>query len=813
MISRIRLLVNLDLTQDYLPTDLVRMGVIDPVKIFVKNEPHKTTKLSEDRVRLIYSVSLIDNLIGSLLFDAQNKREIEEWDTIPSQPGIGFSDEKIEQFLHAVKEHFKTLYKIKEDDVAGWDFSMKPPDFDLDLFRRALLNNGFKTNWYKVSKAYYFVIQYKVFVLSDGTCFAQVYLGIMPSGWNNTASTNSAVRVLNHLQIAFKLEGSLKLSQTEGHCKAAGDDSLERELADNATVIREYALLGKQIKEIKTSSVDEFTFCSQLYKDGTCYPINQIKQLFSLLHYIPSDEGDLDARMEQFKFEHRHSPKLGFLLSVIAASGWLNQFKVDASPIGFNSFRNQNHLMVLTQTPRDCTVSPYYYEQNSKNGRVWMYSPCGHQVSNTMTKKNKRTKRVSNDLAKIRNLEQKLQNMSTKAKKPSNKPFSSAGGIVGKTLGGMFGYGSAGHSIGKTAGSLIGSIFGSGDYEVVGPPVKTNTVLNSAQIPQFRTGKHSTIVAHREYIQDIIGTAAFNNLSFPLNPGVASTFPWLATLAQNFQEYRIKGLVFEFRSLLTDFVTNGQPGVIVLATNYNADAAPFATKIQMENSEFAVSTKPTTNMMHGLECAVDQTTFKQRYVRTGAVPANQDLRLYDWGNFQLATQANPVVTLGELWISYEVEFFKPIIPLTIGGDIASAHVVRSGGGGSIPLGSATTVSSGSLPLTVSGTTVTFSAEPGTVWQATFFWVGSSVGLAQPPFNSGANTSILTWFVNSTGGYGNGLAFAPASGVTSDRYELSCMFKYTGLALGNASLVFGTTGIVPSASFIDVFVTQLDASLT
>jgi len=811
VISRIRLLANLDLTQDYLPTDLVRMGVIDPVKIFVKNEPHKTTKLSEDRVRLIYSVSLIDNLIGSLLFDAQNKREIEEWDSIPSQPGIGFSDEKIEQFLHAVKEHFKTLYKIKENDIQGWDFSMKPPDFDLDLFRRALLNNGFKTNWYKVSKAYYFVIQFKVFVLSDGTCFAQVYLGIMPSGWNNTASTNSAVRVLNHLQIAFKLEGSLKLSQTEGHCKAAGDDSLERELADNATVIREYALLGKQIKEIKTSSVDEFTFCSQLYKDGTCYPINHVKQLFSLLHYNPSDQGDLDARMEQFKFEHRHSPKLGFLLSVIAASGWLNQFKVDASPIGFNSFRNQNHLMVLTQTPRDCTVSPYYYEQNSKNGRAWMYSPCSHQVSNTMTKKNNKPKRVSNQLAKIKSLEQKLQNMSVKRKK-SDKPFASTGSIIGKSLGGMFGFGNAGHAIGKTAGSLIGSIFGSGDYEVVGPPVKTNTVLNSAQIPQFRTGKHSTVIAHREYVQDITGTAAFTNLTFPLNPGIASTFPWLSTVAQNFQEFRIKGLVFEFRSLLTDFVTNGQPGVIVLATNYNADALSFTTKAQMENSEFAVSTKPTVNMMHGLECAVDQTTLKQRYVRTGAVPANQDLRLYDWGNFQLATQANPVVTLGELWVSYEIEFFKPILPLTIGGDIASAHVVRSNCAGAAPFGLSTVTASGSLPLTVGGNTFSFTAEPGTTWMLSIFWAGTAATLNIPTTTPFANCSFLQWFTGSGGTYSLSSVVLPFQGSSADRFANIFILKYSGLSVGTAGITLGTSGTIPTVSYCDIYVSQLDSSL-
>jgi len=58
---------------------------------------------------------------------------------------------------------------------------------------------------------------------------------------------------------------------------------------------------------------------------------------------------------------------------------------------------------------------------------------------------------------------------------------------------------------------------------------------------------------------------------------------------------------------VTDFVTNGAPGVVIMAANYNADAKNYTTKQEMENSEYAVSVKPTRDLIHGIECATDHT--------------------------------------------------------------------------------------------------------------------------------------------------------------------------------------------------------------
>lgn len=406
-----------------------------------------------------------------------------------------------------------------------------------------------------------------------------------------------------------------------------------------------------------------------------------------------------------------------------------------------------------------------------------------------MTRKTKTVVRTTTPKQKVR------QQMKPK----KSKPFSEAGSIVGNAVGGMFGNAKIGKGIGRFLGSGIGSIFGSGDYSLMGPMPKYNVLTNSTQIPKFDSTRQTNIVCHREYLGDITGTAGFNNAQYALNPGIATTFPWLATIAQNYQEYVFHGVVFEFRPLITDFITGGAPGVVVMATNYNADATAYTTKQEMENSEYAVSVKPTDALIHGIECATNQTILPQRYVRSGAVPVGQDLRLYDYGNFQFATQANPVQDLGELWVSYCVEFHKPILPLDVGGDVSSGHTYRTGATTASQFGLIQVVNNGSLSLTTTGTVVTFFAQPSQQYLVTCSWVaGTSVtGAFAPTFTGLAQKGYFL--------AGNG-SVQVGSGTSEFIYETTLVCNL--LNPGNVTITaVGLTMV--GATVCDIFVTELD----
>ena len=65
--------------------ELALNGLCDPIRVFVKNEPHSKLKMSQGRYRIISSVSLVDNLLQRIIFDAQDRLEIAEWTRSPSQ--------------------------------------------------------------------------------------------------------------------------------------------------------------------------------------------------------------------------------------------------------------------------------------------------------------------------------------------------------------------------------------------------------------------------------------------------------------------------------------------------------------------------------------------------------------------------------------------------------------------------------------------------------------------------------------------------------------------------------------------------------
>ena len=87
------------------------------------------------------------------------------------------------------------------------------------------------------------------------------------------------------------------------------------------------------------------------------------------------------------------------------------------------------------------------------------------------------------------------------------------------------------------------------------------------------------------------------------------TYPWLANVAGRFEEYNIEGMLFEYKSMYSDAAvqTGGSLGSVIMATSYNAAKPLFASKIEMENYEFAMSAKPSVSMCHPIECARSNT--------------------------------------------------------------------------------------------------------------------------------------------------------------------------------------------------------------
>ncbi|AXH77953.1 MAG: viral coat protein [Cressdnaviricota sp.] len=253
----------------------------------------------------------------------------------------------------------------------------------------------------------------------------------------------------------------------------------------------------------------------------------------------------------------------------------------------------------------------------------------------------------------------------TKPKKAASSGISRMiGGLGGAAIGGYVG-GPAGAALGRAVGSKAGDLFssvtGMGDYTV-----SYNTVVNPNQTPVFKNRGRSVFISHREYIQDIVTSNApgsFKIDSFELNPALSGTYPWLATIAQNFEQYRIHGMVFHFKSNSADALNsvNTALGTVILATQYNVLLSVFKNKQEMENYEFGCSTRPSQDVLHPVECDPKVTSFGPVFdVKLGGNDKGDD-RLYCPGRFSIATvgQQGTSVNIGELWVTYDIEFFKP----------------------------------------------------------------------------------------------------------------------------------------------------------
>lgn len=237
--------------------------------------------------------------------------------------------------------------------------------------------------------------------------------------------------------------------------------------------------------------------------------------------------------------------------------------------------------------------------------------------------------------------------------------------------------GAIGNWLGKKAGGLFSSITGLGSYSV-----NKNSLLSAqaSDPPTVSNTSGGTRVQHREYIQDIAGSIVFNIQSFPVNPGLPGTFPWLASVANAFEEYRLHGILFEFKSTSADALnsTNTALGTVIMATEYNPLHGNFTAKRDMENYVYSTSSAPSISALHPLECARDVSVLDELFVRN--VPlVGADLRFSDLGNFQIATVGmQAIAVIGELWVTYDIELLKPKLPDAFS-SVGPAHYVFNTG--------------------------------------------------------------------------------------------------------------------------------------
>lgn len=380
---------------------------------------------------------------------------------------------------------------------------------------------------------------------------------------------------------------------------------------------------------------------------------------------------------------------------------------------------------------------------------------------------------------------------------------------VGSTIGGLVGM----PGVGNSAGSFISRIFGQGDYITNNP--KQNSLMGG--VPAFSPLTSGFRIKHREYITDINSSVGFSLRSYRINPGLNELFPWLSQVANNFEDYKIHGMVVYLNTSSATAVssTNTALGIWGVVTQYDPSEPDFTTKQQCENYVGAQSAVVANSLLHGIECAPQSNVLTKMYVRSSDnISDEEDLKFYDWGKIQIFTQgAQAASVIGEMWVSYDIEFSKPRMPT--GGYLAySDRYYLTGVANSLSLGSANTTgfAGNNIGTAITAATRKIQFPPGAppgLYLVYMRWNMSvtTSPLVPPTFTlSTTNLSFKTLFDNDLASSSS----APTAGLTGNNYAVSAYWIYKADAL-LAEITVGTGQFFGTTS-MDMVITLCSSGL-
>jgi len=271
----------------------------------------------------------------------------------------------------------------------------------------------------------------------------------------------------------------------------------------------------------------------------------------------------------------------------------------------------------------------------------------------------------------------------------------------------------------------------------------------------FDNKRKSFIVAHRELLASVTGSTNFTiNQQIAIQPGLSASFPWLSTQAIGYEQYRFRKLRFCYYTRTGSNV----PGSCMLIVDYDAaDAAPANEQVASayRDSEEVAPWVPEFCLDADIKAL--HPDGNRKFIRTGTLAANLDVKTYDCGNFYVATVDGTAVNWGKLWVEYEIEFFVPQLP-ALGSSQVSVAINGGTSSTTNPFGSAPTITNGSeLALTIAAGVVSFAgAIVGAEYSFNYSATGTGLGLYSwaTPVGLTLKTAIASGATNTAGTVGS-----------------------------------------------------------
>nr|BCH36664.1 coat protein [Sikte waterborne virus] len=186
----------------------------------------------------------------------------------------------------------------------------------------------------------------------------------------------------------------------------------------------------------------------------------------------------------------------------------------------------------------------------------------------------------------------------------------------------------------------------------IAAPVAVTRIIRASR-PKFVRSKGSVTVTHRELISQIDTSAALSvnkgvtNL-YRVNPSNSVLFPWLQTLATNFDQYTFERVRLQYVPLCGTTTT----GRVALYFDKDSQDDPPSNRIELANMAHLTETSPWA------EASLNIPT--DRIKRFTNDSATTDTKLIDLGQIGVGTYGSTgVAAAGDLFIHYTVTFYEP----------------------------------------------------------------------------------------------------------------------------------------------------------
>jgi len=305
------------------------------------------------------------------------------------------------------------------------------------------------------------------------------------------------------------------------------------------------------------------------------------------------------------------------------------------------------------------------------------------------------------------------------------------------------------------------------------------------QAPRQVTASNKSRIIHREPLGTVLGSVGFAITTYQINPGLASTFPWLAPQALGYESYKVNKLLIEYKFTTNEFTGLGR---IVIAPDYDA-ADPPPTSItqaeQMTDNAMGAVAKNWTCTLRPRGIGI---LGPKRYTRSGALQPNEDIKTYDIAQVHICTQGQTNnAEIGQLWISYDITLFEPQPP-QVSNIFLSGNLQNADGTGSVPtnLIGTGTIPSGALEIQHTLNNIFISGLVQGYQFLLIFSIKAAVLTNAPTILVDAGAVLLEGLSTLNGGTTEGYAF----------------YSFTATA-SEAEFTLGGTTVVTTPSFADI----------